>query len=329
MKKNKKVSIIIPVYNGMDFIDKCMDSVLNQTYKNIEIILSNDGSKDKSLDRIKEYAKKHKNVKFDSHENVGLSETRNIALRQATGDFVTYLDVDDYFDYDFIEKMIEGHEKYDVIIGGYRNIYPSGKINFEYSLSDSEWNRYKRVTVWARLYRLSFLKKNKIEFPHDRLYGEDVVYTMRCLSKTENVVITPYIGYNNLINEKSITHKNRNLISTEVPKMIKYVDEFIFKDTDFLIKKKHIVKYYYLKIFTAFLMEQTTFLTKEELQKYYKNSFPIVKNIFKKYGYKMNLIRMRDESFKVNLMIKLVIICDKLHLNKLLINLLHKVYYHE
>ena len=160
MKKNKVVSIIIPVYNGQSFIDKCMDSVLNQTYKNIEIILSDDGSTDNSLKMIKSYAKKYKNIKYDSHKNVGQSQTRNIALEQATGDYITYLDVDDYFDYDFIEKMISDCNDSDIIIGGYRSVYPDGKINFEYSLKNSKWNRYRRATVWAKLYKHDFLKKN-------------------------------------------------------------------------------------------------------------------------------------------------------------------------
>lgn len=323
----KKVSIIIPVYNGMDFLDKCLDSVLNQTYKNIEIILSNDGSTDGSLKKIKEYSKKYENIIFESHKNVGLSETRNLALKKATGDYVTYLDVDDFLDNDFIEKMLECNDNYDIIIGGYRSIYSTGKINFEYFTNNTEWNRYRRVTVWARLYKFSFLKKNKIEFPHYRIYGEDVVYTMRCLSKTENVFITEYIGYNNLVNEDSITHRNKALIKREVPKMMKYIDEFISNNKNFLVKKSENVKYYFLKIFTAYLIEQAHFLNYKELSEYYDESFSLLKSIFIKYGYKVNCKNKKDEPKKVNLMIKLVIIFNKIKHPKLLLKILNRKFY--
>lgn len=323
----KKVSIVIPVYNGMPFLEKCMDSVLNQTYKNIEVILSNDGSTDDSLKKIKEYSKKYKNVIFESHKNVGLSETRNLALKKATGDYVTYLDVDDYLDNDYIEKMLECNDNYDIVIGGYRSIYSSGKINFEYFTSNTEWNRYRRVTVWARLYKLSFLKENKIEFPHDRIYGEDVVYTMRCLSKTENVFITNYIGYNNLVNENSITHKNKLLIKNEVPKMMSYIDDFISNDKNFLIKKSENVKYYFLKIFTAYLIEQAHFLKYNELYEYYDESFTILKSIFHKYGYKVKCKKKKDEPKKVNIMIKLVTFFDKIKHPELLLKIINRKFY--
>lgn len=329
MKKNVKVSIIIPVYNGMPFLDKCIDSVVNQTYKNVEIILSNDGSKDDSLKKMKEFKKKYKNIIIDSHDNVGLSETRNLALKHASGEYVTYLDVDDYLDYDFIEKMMSCNNKYDIIIGGYRSVYSTGDINFEYTASNTEWNRYRRVTVWARIYKLKFLKNNKIDFPHDRLYGEDVVYTMRCLSKTSNVFITDYIGYNNLVNEKSITHKNKNLIKSEVPKMMKYIDEYIGENHDFLTQKSQNVKYYYLKIFTAYLVEQSYFLDYHELNEYYEESFSILKAIFKKYGYKIGCKSMKDEPKKVNLMIKLVIFFDKIKLKGVLLKFLYRKFYNK
>ena len=327
--KNKKVSIIVPVYNGIEFLDKCLDCLINQTYSNIEIVFSNDGSTDGSLEKIVNYSKKYKNIKYDSHENVGLSQTRNIAIKNATGYYVTYLDVDDFIENDFIEKMVMNtiDNDYDIVIGGYRSIYTSGKINFEYSTPNTIWNRYRRVTVWARLYKMSFLKKNKIDFPHDRLYGEDVVYTMRCLSKTDNVYITDYIGYNNLVNEKSITHKNKYLIKKEVPKMMKYIDDFIYNDNKFLKDKSHIVKYYFLKIFTAYLIEQSSFLNYNELLEYYNESFDYLKKLFKKYGYKLNCKWFKDEPKKVNLMIKIVIFCDRFHMKKILLKFLSRKFY--
>lgn len=329
MKKDAKVSVIISVYNGQKFIDKCFDCLLKQSYKNIEIIISDDGSTDSSPTIIKKYAQKYDFIKYDIHKNVGPSESRNIAFKNATGEYVTYLDVDDYLDYYFIEKMLVECDNNDILIAGYRRIYEDGKLDFNYSLSDTLWNRYRRGTVWAKLYKMSFLKKNKIEFPHDRLYGEDIVYTMKCMSKTDNVKIIKYIGYNNLINENSITHKNKDKILNDVPKMINYIDEFIENDNDYLINNKKIVKYYLLKIFVAYLIEQSYFLNYDELLGYYNVSFKKIKSNFKKYNYKLTLCWEKDEPLKVNVMMNVFIIFEKLHLVKFLFKVLNKVYYKE
>ena len=102
----KKISVIVPVYNGVKFIKKCLDCLINQTYQNVEIILLDDGSTDNSFELLKEYEKKYDNVFAYTHSNIGNSQTRNLGLSYCTGDYVTYLDVDDYFDCDFLEKFM-------------------------------------------------------------------------------------------------------------------------------------------------------------------------------------------------------------------------------
>ena len=315
MKKNPLVSVIIPVYNGEKFIDKCVDSVLNQTYKNIEIILSNDGSTDNSLNVIKKYAKKYSNIKYDSHDNAGLSITRNIAFENVSGDYVTYLDVDDYLDFNFVENMLNDNDDYDIIIGGYRSVSEDGKVFFDYSIDDSVWGRYRRVTVWAKLYKVSFLKNNKIAYPDIRIFGEDVVYTARCMSKTNNVIIKHYIGYNNLVNSESITHKENYKIITDVPKMIENIDIFISKDSNYLEKNQNIVKFYYFKILAAYLMELSYFTAYKELKDYYLDNKKTIFNIYKKYNYSSRIKWMKNEKFGVNLLVKLLLISNWLHLD--------------
>lgn len=329
MKKSLKVSIIVPVYNGELFLDKCVESLLNQTYKNIEVIFSNDGSKDRSLEMIKGYCQRNNKVKYVTHDNVGQSESRNLAFSSVTGDYVTYLDVDDYLDVDFVEKMLKKNDNYDIIIGGYRRVYDDGKLDFEYSIGDLEWNRYRRVTVWAKLYKVSFLRKNKIVFPSDRLMGEDIVYTMRCLSRTDKVLIIDYIGYNNLINEKSLTHVDKDKIFNDVPKMFRYIDDYIGSNKSYLREKKKIVYYYYLKIFVAYLVEQAEFLDCALLKEYYRTSFGSLKEIFEKYGYRLHCCYQSGEPFKVNVMMNVFVICEKFRMVNLLFWLLNKVYYHE
>lgn len=322
-----KVSIIIPVYNGIKFINKCMDRIINQTYSNIEVILIDDGSKDNSYELLKKYDKKYENVKSYSHPNKGQSQTRNIGLKYASGDYVTYLDVDDYFDHDFIETFVKESNNCDIVIGGYRRVFDNGEVEFTYNHKDNEWNKYKRATVWAKLYKKSFLDKNNIAYPNVNLYGEDVVYTMRCLSKSPKVRIIDYVGYNNLINDQSITHRDKDKILNDVPKMIENIDSFIKDNKNFLENNSKIVKYYYLKLFSNFLIEQAEFLKYDKLKKYYIDNISVIKKIFKSYGYKLGFIWVKDEKFIVNIFINLVVLTEKMHLRTLLLFFVHKVFF--
>lgn len=317
----KKVSIIVTTYNDSKFLDKCMNQIRKQTYKNFEVIVCDDGSSDSTIEQANLFKDKIEHLKIISHENVGLSENRNIALKYCTGDFVTFVDVDDYLDKDFLEKMLVGNEEYDFIIGGYRRVFEDGSVQFEYNSPSSVWGNYMRCMVWAKLYNLNFLKSNDIFFPHCRIYGEDVVYTIRVLSCSPKTKILQFVGYNNLINESSITHTQKKKLKNDVTKIIKHIDNFIGNNKDYIDNNQEIIKFYYLKLFSNFLIEQVPLLSKKELVSYFDN-LKYIKYIFQKYGYKFSVKSMKGERKQVNFFIKIVVIMDKLHLNNLLINLL-------
>ena len=121
-----KISIIIPIYNVEDYLVECLESIINQTYKNLEIICVNDGSTDKSLMVIKEYEKKDKRIKVISHSNKGVSAPKNAGMKIATGDYITFVDPDDLIDLNVYEKCIESIIKYnkpDIVVY---------QIHFEY-----------------------------------------------------------------------------------------------------------------------------------------------------------------------------------------------------
>ena len=100
-----KVSIIIPVYNSEEYIKRCLESVINQTYKNLEILIINDGSKDKSDEIIKSY--KDDRIKYITQENRGLSGARNTGIDNSTGDYIMFLDSDDSIDLDAVSLLVE------------------------------------------------------------------------------------------------------------------------------------------------------------------------------------------------------------------------------
>ena len=142
-----KVSIILPVYNVEKYIKECLDSLVNQSYKNIEIIVVNDGSPDNSQKIIDEYSKEYKEVKSYTKENGGVSSARNLGLDKATGDYVMFVDGDDYVSKDIISKLIEDikKEKCDIACSDIIKFYEDGKETYyktNQNYSDNDIKNY-------------------------------------------------------------------------------------------------------------------------------------------------------------------------------------------
>ena len=106
------ISVVVPVYNAETFLDKCIQSIVNQTYKNIEVILLDDGSTDKSLDVCKNFAKTDKRIKVIHKKNSGAADSRNLGVQKAIGEYVTFVDSDDYIDQNMIAALYDNMKKY-------------------------------------------------------------------------------------------------------------------------------------------------------------------------------------------------------------------------
>lgn len=129
--KNPKISVIVSVYNTEKYIEKCLDSLLNQTYSNIEIVVINDCSTDGSLKILKKYAKKYDNmILIENKENKGLSYSRNVGLEKATGKYIGYIDSDDYVDSTYYEQMMKAikKEKSEIAIADMKIVYEDGSF---------------------------------------------------------------------------------------------------------------------------------------------------------------------------------------------------------
>ena len=191
------VSIIIPVYNTEEYLEECLDSVLNQTLKDIEIICIDDKSSDKSLDILLEYAKKDNRLKLIQHkENKGQSIARNTALKQVNGEYISFLDSDDKLDLDACEKLYDFTKdtKQDVIL--YNIVRFNEKKVQESELHIKSENNIKKTnllenpdliyyTTCNKFIKTSFLVENNLEFV-DRLY-EDIFFSMQVLTKTKSI----------------------------------------------------------------------------------------------------------------------------------------------
>ena len=207
---NPLISVIIPVYNVENYLNDCLDSVLSQTYKNLEIILVDDGSSDKCPCICDEYAKKDSRIRVIHKENEGVSVARNLGLDVARGDYIGFVDGDDFISKDFYRALYDNITKHSADISAclYCNVYENiiAKILHDRTLLKSDYviaNRVEALRLffenkintssWNRLYRREIIES--IRFPIDVKLGEDVVFTYRTFDNSNAIVFSNNYHY--------------------------------------------------------------------------------------------------------------------------------------
>ncbi|MBR3897728.1 MAG: glycosyltransferase [Bacilli bacterium] len=180
------ISVIVPIYNSEKYLDKCLDSISNQSYKNLEIILINDGSTDSSLDICKKWKKKDKRIVLIDRENKGVSESRNEGLEIAKGDYISFVDSDDYLDKDCFKTLMKNNKDYDIIVFNYyitnHNIKKIGitdDIQNDF-LTEIFYNNVKGY-LWNKLYKKALL--NRVKFDKTITMCEDLLFNYRIACK--------------------------------------------------------------------------------------------------------------------------------------------------
>ncbi len=217
-----KISIIVPIYNVEKYLERCILSIIKQTYQNIEIILVNDGSTDSSIEICKKYSKLDPRILLIDKENGGLSDARNVGLQVAKGDYVLFVDSDDYIELDSCEKFVGTIKKYDgvdLITSNAKVIYDD-KTDFltHSNLATNEVVngekyftheiKHKKMSMAAVLncYRLSFLKENDLYFEKGILH-EDEEFTPRVFIKAQSVLHMNTYFYNYVLRDNSISRQ--------------------------------------------------------------------------------------------------------------------------
>ncbi|MEE5988837.1 glycosyltransferase [Ligilactobacillus equi] len=244
---DKKVSIIVPVYKAEKFINRCVDSLLRQTYENIEIILIEDGSSDKSgemIDKIDD-----SRVKVIHNKKSGVSRTRNVGLGLATGDYVTFCDSDDYYSDDHVEKMLLIAEKKDadIVISGYyaqngESFNSSVKME-SHSVSNDEIVKHFCIDnefggfCWNKLYRRDVICND--QFPEDLDILEDTYFLCLGMKKSRKIYYLAEPLYYYCTNQDSAVRNIDNLFSNS--NTVKYIDSYekIMNDFDFSLRAKN------------------------------------------------------------------------------------------
>lgn len=246
-----KVSIVIPVYNVESYLEQCLNSAINQSLSknDIEIITINDGSTDNSLNILKKYASKYSNIKLINQDNKGLSNARNIGLNHSNGEYIYFLDSDDYIDLKSMEYcyQIAKEDNLDIVtfdaeivlenINNKKviNNYDRKKLLKSNVMSGSEFFCYSwrrkgyRVPVWINLYKTDFLKKNNLFFKEGIIH-EDELHTVKAFILASKVkYIQKKIFYrrirDNSIMTKEISKKNIDSMYIIAQELYKFYED--------------------------------------------------------------------------------------------------------
>lgn len=200
------VSIVVPVYNVENYLKKCVDSLRKQTYTNLEIILVNDGSPDNSPAMCDAYSKEDPRIRVIHKENGGLSDARNVGIEASTGDYLMFLDSDDYVEKNLVEKALETimDNNTDLVIWGYYADYLNEEqaliksIKFEGvngTYTSEDFNEIEASNeligllgyAWNKLYKTELIKKNNTKFPKNISLVEDIIFNSKVLVNAKSI----------------------------------------------------------------------------------------------------------------------------------------------
>ena len=217
--EREKITVIVPVYNAEKYLDRCVKSIVEQTYKNWELILIDDGSIDGSGQLCDNWAEKDGRIKVIHKQNEGVSAARNNGISISSGEYITFIDSDDYWKKDFLMTLYHhmNDSKVDIVVCNFETDYEENVQKRSYNLIEQEEcivdvNRLFRdctehkiytYLIWGKLYRSTLIKGMKFS---GQAYSEDALFIREIFRKEPCVKLIPYIGYYYYINNSSVTN---------------------------------------------------------------------------------------------------------------------------
>lgn len=257
---NEKISVIIPCYNAEKYLEKCLDSVINQTYKNLEIICVNDGSTDNTLQILENYAQKDDRIVIVNQNNAGLSGARNSGMKKVTGEYIIFVDSDDWIDSNTCEislsKCID--KNVDLVIWNYIKEYGNSSVNklifqdkeIYFDSNECEKMLHRRifglygeelknpenadslVTAWGKLYKSALIIDNHIEFVDTKKIGtEDALFNAMVFCYLKSAIYIPNcFNHYRKDNEQSLTTVYKPELFERWQNLYKLMDEIISKN---------------------------------------------------------------------------------------------------
>lgn len=286
-----KVSIIVPVYNVEKYLDKCLDSLVNQTLKDIEIIIVNDGTKDNSQQIIDVYHKRYpKKIKSYIKDNGGLSSARNYGIKKASGEYIAFVDSDDYVDTQMYELMYNKakENEFDIVCCDFNEIRKGKPVpcscHIEKDILNKDEVKNSMVnfypSAWNKIYNNTLLRKTQIQFK-ENIWFEDVEFIYRLLPYVSTIGTIHKYLYQYLIRDGSIT-------TTSDMRIYHYIDNWngllsFYKKNDLYDEYKEILEYNYVRYLYATFIKTATKFNKRDFNKAVKYAILNVEKNFPNY----------------------------------------------
>lgn len=237
----KLVTVVVPIYNVEETLRECIQSIRNQTYRHLEVILVNDGSTDRSLEICKDMKNSDSRISIIDKKNGGLSSARNAGIDQATGEYICFIDSDDWIEKDFIQLLVQGIEEKqaDISVVGIVKVTDFNKINFKTETFEN-WFEYSRkqamkvlftsnlisYSAWNKLYKRRLF--TEIRYPIGMLM-EDKATTYRLIDLADKIVVNTSTKYHYYLRQNSILRRSfnhKNFDSFEIhDQMVRFIDQ--------------------------------------------------------------------------------------------------------
>ena len=251
------VSVIIPVYNAEKYLRKCLGSLENQSCQSFEVLIVNDGSTDSSQKIIDEYVSKYPD-KYRSFikENGGQSSARNLALPYAGGEYITFLDSDDYYDEKYLETLYSAAKENnsDMVISGQKKVDEEGKVylSIDYKVDKYPKTVLRRLNFSGKMYRTEYMRKHNMKFAVGKTY-EDNPFNFIMIFLAKNLVILPYSGYYQVGHPGSTTTKK--IDSSKIPyEALEYAIKNVCENKE-LCNDYSVFEYTVMSFFTYFIFK--------------------------------------------------------------------------
>ena len=279
MRKKPLISVVIPIYNVQDYLPECLDSVINQSYKNLEIICIDDGSPDNSGKIADEYAEKDKRIKVIHRKNGGLGSARNTGIEFSTGDYIAFLDSDDFISKDFYKNLMSACDNDDIVMT--TNIVHYYSKNKQ-AVKIKKYKNKKELILdsgvcWNKIYRREFLINNDIKFFPKTNLIEDNYFSVKVYLLAKSIKIIDNSVYYYRINPNSVTHSsltNKDFICIDIAKGIESYKKFVPEFSKIIDKK--------ISRELGCFYEKLSFEYKGEFKKLFKRNFPKLRMAIRK-----------------------------------------------
>lgn len=323
------VTVVIPCYNVENFIDKCLNSVLKQTYKDLEIIMYDDCSKDKTKEKLKNWSKKDNRIKvYFGTKNVGPGGAKNEGLKKATGKYVLFIDSDDYIGENYIEEMINIVSKkpeIDMVTTNFTKIDQSGKIAYVRDYQNSEISLWQKISSVGKLLKKEWLDKNHLELPYGKVL-EDVLFHGACMLAAPKTEFCPNKEYFYVFNSDSISHTT----------LKQFKPGALEQGQNYLISLKQLVhtndqeeqlSYFAFRYICWHLLKSGNNVGKNAMKEEYEQSFSFLEKEFPKFKKNkyISIFHPQKERRIVFFVMYNIKLLYKMHISKLFFNIYSRV----